>query len=119
METVVTTLNILGTDYKVFKNKREKDKRLSNKDGYCDHHTKEIVVLKCEDDENDIDSMRNLQDYENKILRHEIIHAFLYESGLDINSHDIDQWARDEEMIDWFAIQFPKIYKVFAEQKIL
>lgn len=71
------------------------------------------------ENKDDIDQMRNLQDYEKKILRHEIIHAFLYESGLDINSHDIDQWARDEEMVDWMAIQFPKMYKIFAELDIL
>lgn len=112
-------INILGTEYKIFKHKRNQDNRLSNKDGFCDHHAKEIVVLECKDDENDIDSMRNLQDYENKILRHEIIHAFLYESGLDINSHDIDQWARDEEMVDWMAIQFPKMNKIFTELDIL
>ena len=65
------------------------------------------LLLNLEENKDDIDQMRNLQDYEKKILRHEIIHAFLYESGLDINSHDIDQWARDEEMVDWMAIQFP------------
>lgn len=25
----------------------------------------------------------------------------------------------NEEMVDWFAIQFPKIYKVFAELDIM
>ena len=113
------SINILGTEYRIFKRKKDKDNRLSNKDGFCDHHAKEIVVLKCEENKDDIDQMRNLQDYEKKILRHEIIHAFLYESGLDINPHDIDQWARDEEMVDWMAIQFPKMYKIFAELDIL
>lgn len=115
----MTVINILGTDYKVFKYTKVRDKRLSKADGFCDHHAKEIVVLECKDDENNIDLMRNLQDYENKVLRHEIIHAFLYESGLDINSHDIDQWARDEEMVDWMAIQFPKMNKIFIELGIL
>lgn len=115
----MNVINVLGTEYKLFKLKKDEDKRLSNKDGFCDLCAKEIVVLKCEDDENDIDSMRNLQDYENKVLRHEIIHAFLYESGLDINSHDIEQWACDEELVDWIAIQFPKMVKIFIELDIL
>lgn len=112
-------INVLGTDYRIFKHRQEENKRLSNKDGFCDPYAKEIVVLKCEDNKDDIDSARNLKFYENKILRHEIIHAFLYESGLDINSHDIEQWARDEEIVDWIAIQFSKIAKIFQELDIL
>lgn len=115
----MTVMNVLGTEYKIFKHKRNQDNRLSNKDGFCDVYAKEIVVLECEEDKDDIDQMHNLQFYEKKILRHEIIHAFLYESGLDINSHDLEQWARDEEMVDWIAIQFPKMHKVFAELNIL
>ena len=58
----MNVINVLGTEYKLFKLKKDEDKRLSNKDGFCDPCAKEIVVLKCEDDENDIDSMCNLQD---------------------------------------------------------
>lgn len=115
----MTVINVLGTDYKVFKYTKARDKRLSKADGFCDHHAKEIVILDHSEYENEDDAMHNLQDYENKVLRHEIIHAFLYESGLDINSHDIDQWARDEEMVDWMAIQFPKMNKIFIELGIL
>ena len=45
----------------------------------------------------------------NKVKRHEIIHAFLFESGLAENS----AWAQNEEMVDFFAIQFPKLLKAF------
>ena len=48
-------------------------------------------------------------------MRHEITHAFLNESGLDANASDTDCWAKNEEMVDWFAIQSPKIYKAFNE----
>ena len=48
-------------------------------------------------------------------LRHEIVHAFLGESGLSNNSNSIDAWARNEEVVDWFAIQGPKIYKAWQE----
>ncbi len=44
-----------------------------------------------------------------KNKRHEIIHAFLFESGLAENS----EWAQNEEMVDFFAIQFPKLMEVF------
>lgn len=53
-------------------------------------------------------------------LRHEIIHAYLNESGLrwDANKHN-GSWAKNEEMVDWFAIQSPKIFKTYKELGIL
>lgn len=48
-------------------------------------------------------------------LRHEIIHAFFYESGLDTSSLRYEAWARNEEMVDFFAIQFPKIIKAMKK----
>jgi len=50
-----------------------------------------------------------------QVLRHEIIHAFLYESGLYGSSLSSDRWALNEEMVDWLAIQFPKILKAFED----
>lgn len=49
----------------------------------------------------------------------EILHAFLYESGLRENSRGCTAWAENEEMVDWFAIQIPKIVKVYKELNIL
>ena len=48
-------------------------------------------------------------------LRHEIVHAFLFESGLAESSFSTDAWAKNEEMIDWIAFTGPKI--VAAWQK--
>jgi hypothetical protein len=36
-------------------------------------------------------------------------------SGLADNSNGVDAWARNEEMVDWFAMQGPKIYKIWRE----
>lgn len=44
-------------------------------------------------------------------LTHELYHAFFYESGLD-NCTFLEEdvpWAKHEELVDWCAIQFPKI----------
>lgn len=49
------------------------------------------------------------------IMRHEIIHAFLDESGLQMSSFASGAWAENEEMADWFALQLPKMVKVFRE----
>lgn len=64
-----------------------------------------------------------LQDYESwkkVILRHEILHAFLFESGLDASSiATYGAWAINEEMVDWFAIQSPKIFAAYQNLGIL
>ena len=100
-------VNILGTKYKV------KEKKINDCDGYHDPSINEIVVGRFEKKEG---SLENLEAYKRKVLRHEVIHAFLYQSGLDINSEKA--WARNEEMVDYFAIQIPKIYKAFKELNI-
>ena len=53
--------------------------------------------------------------YQRKVIRHEIVHAFLYESGLWQNSYGSKCWAQNEEMVDWFAIQEPKIHSAYIE----
>jgi uncharacterized membrane protein len=71
-------------------------------------------------DLNTIDSWANegeeIKSVQRKVtLRHEIIHAFLAESGLWGSSASIGAWAMNEEMIDWFALQLPKMLKVFEQ----
>jgi hypothetical protein len=51
-----------------------------------------------------------------RTLRHEIIHAFLCESGLAANSVVFsDGWACNEEMVDWFAMQGEKIHDAWEK----
>lgn len=105
-------VNILGTEYKVlFRDEKAKPK-LKNADGYIDTSIKEIVVGIFEKDEM---SIEDLESYSKKVLRHEIIHGFLYESGLWNNSGTVDAWGKSEEITDWIAIQFPKMLKAFNE----
>lgn len=107
-------VNILGTEYKIHIS--NEDKRLENRYGFTDFTTKEIYISKLE---RDLENGCYLQEYQQKeVLRHEILHAFLYESGLDEQSNS-ESWATNEEMIDWFAIQSPKIIKTYKELGIL
>lgn len=110
--------NVLGTNYRIFFKSGEEDTRISNLWGFTDFHTKEIVIHSDIEKETN-ESCKNLADFKNKVLRHEILHAFLYESGLRENSDNSPAWAENEEMIDWFAIQIPKIVKVYEELNIL
>ena len=42
-------------------------------------------------------------------MRHEIVHAYLFESGLAECSSNITSLAQNEEMVDWIARQIPKM----------
>lgn len=109
-------VNILGTEYTIEILTAEQDAYLRDKacDGYCDKTSKRIVV-RAEDETNELE---NYEVYKNTCLRHEIIHAFLFESGLQQNFKH-DQWGHDETMIDWVAMQFPKLQKAFKEADCL
>ena len=104
-------VKILGTEYEIVMDAEEKDYPiLKDADGYADFTIKKIVVKKLIQDG---ESYEDLELWQRKTLRHEIIHAFLYESGLWQNS--FKDWARNEEMTDWIALQFEKILSVFIE----
>lgn len=102
-------LNILGTEYTLCIASEQEDSNLKNMDGYCDKTTKKIVVSQKQDD----CDLGDFEVYQRKCIRHEIIHAFLFESGLHENFKHRD--GHDETYVDWFAAQFPKIAAVFKE----
>lgn len=110
-------VNILGTEYRIDFRLLKDDTDLKDLGGYCDNHARTIVIRKYTDDERNEDNMSDdLDEYNKEVLRHEIIHAFLFESGLSDSSMQYNgAWAKCEEMVDWIAIQFPKILKVFKE----
>ena len=113
MTEMKNKVNILGTEYTIKRPKAADDLKLDECDGYCDTSVKLIVV---EDYEPDPKSKLDLEDYAKQVMRHEIIHAFMHESGLDANSCCFEGgWSTNEEMIDWFAIQSPKIFKAFRD----
>lgn len=105
--------NILGTYYTIQERPRKEDKFLENADGYCDKTAKKIVIITKDDD----NQLEDFEVYRKGILRHEVLHAFLFESGLHENmTHP--QYGHDEEMLDWFAKQYPKIKKVYQKLEI-
>lgn len=81
-------------------------------DGWVDPMAKEILIYNYKQD---AISVKDLVAYQRKVIRHEIVHAFLYESGLWQNSYGSKCWAQNEEMVDWFAIQEPKIHSAYIE----
>ena len=109
------TISIMGTCYDIHFVK-EYPERLKgvgeSADGLFNRCNREIYILKNRDkDFTDEGRKRHM----NCVLRHEIIHAYLEESGLSANSKMISAWAQNEEMVDWLAIQSPKIFATFQE----
>lgn len=114
---MIKTVSILGRKYKVQTGvPANKDKDLMGRFGYCSFIDHRIIVADINTVsgwENESESVKLLQ--QKTTLRHEIIHAFLFESGLWGSSVSVESWATNEEMVDWFALQMPKMIRVFVQ----
>ena len=108
-------INVLGTAYTLTVCSENEEPRLKGCDGFCDETTKELFCEDYSKNRGDPNCKQQLSVQIRKVKRHEIIHAFLFESGLAENS----PWAQNEEMVDFFAIQFPKLLKAFQEAEAL
>ena len=106
------TVNILGTDYEVITQTEEENPKLKEAYGLCEMYSKKIVLSDIKEDVMNVD---NIEAFKRKVIRHEIVHAFFAESGLRSNS----DYAQNEELVDWIAIQFPKMVKVMSELNVL
>jgi hypothetical protein len=108
-------VNVLGTEYEIVELPADQLKGMA---GETDFYTKEIRLSDLSD--TCIKSMTvNIEAFKRDSLKHEIIHAFLFESGLDMQSGDTESWAQNETMVDWIALQFPKIFKAFQDADCL
>lgn len=99
-------VNILGTEYEIVESTYKDDSALLEYGGYCDRSARKIVI-----------SMESpphpmaAEDQEvtrRATIRHELTHAFFAESG-----HS--RWCDDEDLVDWIALQFPKMMKAMQE----
>lgn len=105
-------VNILGTTYSIEYVSEESDSRIEECYGFTDSSVKEIGIRRLEEQ---ADSLKDMKSFEKKVARHEIVHAFMEESGL----REECSFARNEELIDWIAIQLPKIVLACEEAKAL
>nr|DAS58840.1 MAG TPA: hypothetical protein [Caudoviricetes sp.] len=113
----ITKVDILGTTWKIIFEDTTNIQFYEFHNGWCDNSTKECHIGLRPPLEY---GQKDQREFVNMIARHEIVHAFLYESGI-VSSQLIrtKEWAVNETMIDWMAIQTPKIFKVFEEVEIL
>lgn len=96
------TVNILGTQYQII---TDVDGTLLPQGwvGSCDVVTKTITLKFFAEGELGFEHCE-------KYLRHELIHAFFYESGLD-------EYYQNEMLTDWLAMQFPKLADVMRNMQ--
>lgn len=103
-------INILGSIWTIEERSEAEDKALKDADGYCDW-TKRLIVVEREM----VGNLGDMNRYIKKVRRHEIVHAFLYESGLAECSFRPESWAKNEEMVDWISRQGEKLYAAWRE----
>lgn len=110
-------VNILGTEYRIDVVSPTETMNKNSYVGMCSSFDKVITIA-------DLKQMSEFEDLTDKeienataeTMRHEIIHAFFNECGLkdDANTYD-GPWCKNEELIDWIAIQGPKIVMAWKE----
>ena len=74
-------VHILGTRYSICIIDEDDYRYDREADGWCDPSVKEILIFNYKQS---AESVKDLIAYQKKVLRHEIVHAFLYESGLSV-----------------------------------
>ena len=113
------TVNILGTPYEIIVKKYDEDEEFERRSisGFCDGYAKEIVICDMHTYKGwENESEKTIVAAQKQTIRHEIVHAFFNESGLQGSSNVFgDAWTKNEEMIDWIALQAPKLMKAFEE----
>jgi hypothetical protein len=106
-------INVLGTEYEIVYRGYDELRIFENEgiEAYCESIRKMIVIGKIKTFPGyEHESMEYCIKCEEEALRHEIVHAFLNESGLqECAFTPKGGWARNEEMVDWIALQFPKL----------
>ncbi len=117
------TVNILGMPYEIVIKKYDEEEAFDRRSiaGFCDGYAREIIVCDMHTYKGwEHDSEKAIVECQKEIIRHEIVHAFFYESGLWDSSLGVENsWAKNEEMVDWIAIQGEKIYKAWQDANVL
>lgn len=95
-------IDILGTIYTVERQSWKDNSKLIENDGLCETYSKRLIINQPQEGAYDLE---NIDDYFDKVLRHEIFHAIFHEIGLD-------KYSQDETLVDALSILYPKIEKI-------
>jgi hypothetical protein len=113
---IANKVNVMGQEYQILKVSRDQYKTCEGLDGWCDAYGKKIYYVDPETDPDSDPIAISPEELVKQVLRHEIVHAFLTESGLAANSEVFfSAWATNEEMVDWIAWNGEKLHKAWKE----
>lgn len=99
----VANINILGVNYKITLQTESENPKLEDNDGLCEIYAKQIILdTSCRNQKNNFD---NMDDYYQRLIRHEIFHAIFAEIG------NIE-WCNDETLVDSLAMLYPRIEEI-------
>lgn len=120
MDEQNTPVDILGSTWNILFADKDEVEAFRNGTcwGYAEDNERIICLCKPYEDEDSLGLGIKAQRINlRRVLRHELIHAFLSESGLADSSKGTgeDGWATNEEMVDWFARMSPKIFNTYKE----
>ena len=110
-------VSILGTEYTIKIVEPTEEMKENGYVGICSSNDSSIMLV----DFSKVDDFKHCTEKEisnatAETLRHEIVHAFFNESGLKDSANAFEgPWVKNEELIDWLAIQGPKIMRAWKE----
>ena len=106
-------VDVLGIPYSVNITPEADDPKLESMDGYTDPSIKRIVISDVHRRPDDPENVQDQDWFQRTIIRHELIHAFVVESGCQ------DALWHSEDMVRWLAYMFPRLVDAFKEAKAM
>ena len=107
-------ITILGSPWAIIF--KDNDPAFEMAAGYCCDVSREIIIENIKAQKDSLGLSPKQQELNQKsVIRHEIVHAYLSECGLADSSNQAENWAINEEMVDWFARMGPKIHQTWKE----
>ena len=106
-------VDVLGIPYSINITPEADDPKLETMDGYTDPSIKRIVISDVHRRPDDPENVQNQDWFQRNIIRHELIHAFVVESGCQ------DALWHSEDMVRWLAYMFPRLVDAFKESKAM
>ena len=98
-------IDILGTPYNIKFQTPQENPKLDTLDanGLAELYSKELIIRTGYED--NPQSFKNVTEFREKVMRHEVVHAIFHECGLDC-------YGDDETLVNFLALQFPKLEAV-------
>lgn len=104
----VGTIEIIGVPYEVMLETEEENPKLESNDGLCEIYAKQIILdISCRNNKNNYD---NMNEYYQRLIRHEVFHAIFAEIG------NIE-WCKDETLVDTLAMLYPRIEEIMKQAR--